>query len=217
MKDESVQNTVNCKRIKHHVQEYPAMRYLESDNPETRSWAFAHQEELNSLDKEHQSLRRWTNEHQDDRELDDVERKSGYTSAGRKKGQLGRPETIWLDQTFENNPEELHQLVHSNSLAKVIQMLTPHQRKILHMSAIQEMKTREIAELLGTTSRNILELLDRTYKKLRIAVKDSRGEGTVGTCARLLGWLIIPNFMIGWQVAKRVYPQIKTKVLRMAA
>lgn len=92
-----------------------------------------------------------------------------------------------------------------------------HQRNILFLSAIQQMKTKEIAEMLGTTSRNILDVLERTYKRIKAIMNSQHGEGYVPTCARMLGWITIPSFMFGWEISKRIYPPLKRKVLSLAA
>jgi len=203
--------------IPHEISEYPALKYLKSDNEEVNQWANRHSEELEALDKKHESTRRWIKEHRDGREFQVAELSFYRSSKGRSKGLPNRPDNKWLEEIFSQDPEDLHQLVSSGKLAKAIQALTAHQRKILYLSAIQQMKTSEVAEMLGTTSRNILDVLERTYKRIKAIINSQNGEGYVPTCARMLGWITIPTFMFGWEISKRIYPPLKRKVLSLAA
>ena len=203
--------------IPHQVSECPAIKYLKSDNEEVRHWAGSHADELESLDNGHGSTRRWIKKPQDGREFQISELSFYRSSKGRSKGLPNRPDNKWLEEIFSQDPEDLHQLVSSGKLAKAIQSLTAHQRNILFLSAIQQMKTSEIAEMLGTTSRNILDMLKRTYRRIKAIMSSQHGEGHVSTCARALGWLTIPTFMFGWEISKRIYPPLKRKVLSLAA
>lgn len=213
------QNEESAKRggIPHQVSEYPALKYLKSDDEEVKQWADRHTDELEALDKRHESTRRWIKEHQDGREFQTAELSFYRSSKGRSNGQPPKPENRWLEEIFSQDPEDLHQLVSSSKLSKAIQALTAHQRKILHMSAIEEMKTKEIAEKLGTSSRNILDVLERTCKRISTIMSGNGGEGYPDTCAVILGWLTIPTFMIGGEISKRIYPPLKRKVLILAA
>lgn len=211
------QETVRKGGILHQVSEYPAMKYLQSNDEEVNQWADRHIDELEALDKKHESTRRWIKEHQDGRELQIAELSFCRSSKGRCKGLQNRPDNKWLEEIFSQDPEDLHQLVSSGKLAKAIQALTAHQREILFLSAIQQMKTSEIAEMLGTTSRNILDVLERTYKRIKTIMNSNNGEGYAPTCARILGWITIPTFMFGWVISKRIYPPLKRKVLGLAA
>lgn len=203
--------------IPHQVSEYPAMKYLQSNDEEARRWAGSHTDELALLDNKHERTRRWIKKHQDGREFQISELNFYRSSKGRSKGLPNRPDNRWLEEIFSQDPEDLHQLVSSGKLAKVIQALTTHQRKILFLSAIQQMKTKEIAEMLGTSCRNILDVLDRTYRRIKAIMSSQHGEGYVPACARALGWLTIPTFMFGWEISKRIYPPHKRKVLSLAA
>lgn len=199
------------------LSEYPAMKYLNSNDAEAKEWAASHADELEALDKEHESLRRRTKKHQDGREFEIAELDQFRSSSGSSKGQPHRPDNKWLEEIYSQRPEDLHQLVSSDKLAKAIQGLTDLQKKVLFMSAIKEMKTKEIAETLGTSSRNILDMLKRTYKRIKTIMNDPRGEGYIDTCSRILGWITIPTFMLGWEISKRIYPPLKRKVLNLAA
>jgi len=203
--------------IPHQVLEYPALKYLKSDNEEINQWADRYTDKLEELDKKHESTRRWIKEHQDGRELQIAELSFFQSSKGRSNGQVYKPENRWLEEIFSQDPEDLHQLVSSGKLAKAIQALTAHQRNILFLSAIQQMKTKEIAEMLGTSCRNILDVLDRTYRRIKAIMSSQHGEGYVPACARALGWLTIPTFMFRWEISKRIYPPLKRKVLSLAA
>lgn len=203
--------------IPHQVSEYPAMKYLQSNNEEVKCWAGIHADELETLDNKHERTRRWIKKHQDGREFQIAELSFYRSGKGRSKGLPNRPDNKWLEEIFSQDPEDLHQLVSSGKLAKAIQALTAHQRNILFLSAIQQMKTKEIAEMLGTSCRNILDVLERTYRRIKAIMSSQHGEGYVPTCARALGWLTIPAFMFGWEISKRIYPPLKRKVLSLAA
>jgi RNA polymerase sigma factor (sigma-70 family) len=203
--------------IPHQVLECPSIKYLKSDNEEVRRWAGSHADELESLDNKHERTRRWIKKHQDGREFQIAELSFYRSSKGRSKGLPNRPDNKWLEEIFSQNPEDLHRLVSSGKLAKAIQELTAHQRNILFLSTVQQMKTSEVAEMLGTTSRNILDVLDRTYKRIKAIMSSQRGEGYIPACTRALGWLTIPTFMFGWEISKRIYPPLKRKVLSLAA
>lgn len=203
--------------IPHQISEYPAIKYLKSGNEEVRRWAGSHTDELETLDNKHERTRRWIKKHQDGREFQIAELSFYRSSKGRSKGLPNRPDNKWLEEIFSQDPENLHQLVSSGKLAKAIKALTAHQRNILFLSAIQQMKTKEIAEMLDTSCRNILGVLDRTYRRIKAIMSSQHGEGYVPACARALGWLTIPTFMFGWEISKRIYPPIKRKVLSLAA
>jgi RNA polymerase sigma factor (sigma-70 family) len=172
---------------------------------------------LELLDNKHERTRRWIKKRQDGREFQISELSFYRSSKGRSKGLPNRPDNKWLEEIFSQDPEDLHQLVSSGKLAKAIQALTAHQRNILFLSAIQQMKTKEIAEMLGTSCRNVLDVLDGTYRRIKAIMNSQRGEGYVPACTRALGWLTIPTFMFGWEISKRIYPPLKRKVLSLAA
>ena len=203
--------------ITHQVSEYPAMKYLQSNDEEVKRWAGIHADELETLDNKYERTQRWIKKHQDGREFQIAELSFYRSGKGKSKGLPNRPDNKWLEEIFSQDPEDLHQLVSSGKLAKAIQALTAHQRNILFLSAIQQMKTKEIAEMFGTSCRNILDVLDRTYRRIKSIISSQSGEGNVPTCARALGWLTIPTFMFGWEISKRIYPPLKQKVLSLAA
>lgn len=203
--------------ILHQISEYPAVKYLKSDDAEVKEWAASHSDELEALDKKHESTRRWIKAYQDAREFETAEFDQFRSSKGRSKGLPHRPDSKWLEEIYSQKPEDLYQLISSEKLAKAIQGLTEHQRNVLFMSAIQEMKTKEIAEMLGTSCRNVLDVLERTYKRIKTLMNSQSGEGYIAVCRIILGWITIPSFMFGWEISKRIYPPLKRKVLSLAA
>jgi RNA polymerase sigma factor (sigma-70 family) len=203
--------------IPHPVSEYSAVKYLNSDDVEAKEWAASHSDELEAMDNEYKNFRRRIKKNEDGREFEIAELDQFRSSSGRSKGQPHRPDNKWLEEIYSQRPEDLYQLVSSEKLAKAIQGLTDLQRKVLFMSAIKEMKTREIAEMLGTSSRNILDMLERTYKRIKTVMNGQRGEGYIDTCSIILGWFTIPTFMFGWEISKRIYPPLKRKILSSAA
>ncbi len=192
--------------IPHKVSEYPAMKYLQSNDEEVKRWADRHTDELEAMDKKHESTWRWIKKYQDGREFQIAELSFYRSGKGRSKGLPNRPDNKWLEEIFSQDPKDLHQLVSSGKLAKAIHALTAHQRNTLFLSAIQQMKTKEIAEMLSTSCRNILDMLDRTYRRIKAIMSSQHGKGYVPACARALGWLTIPTFMFGWEISKRIYP-----------
>lgn len=202
--------------IPHQVSEYPAAKYLNSDDAEVREWAASHSVELEVLDKKHESIRRRIKKYQDGREFEVAELDQYRSCNGRSKGLPYKPDNKWLEEIYSQRPEDLYQLVSSEKLAKAIQGLTEHQRKVLFMSAIQEMKTKEIAEMLGTSCRNILDVLQRIYKRTKALMNSQGGEGYIAACRICLGWITIPTFMLGWEISKRIYPPLKRRVLGLA-
>lgn len=203
--------------IPHHVSEYPAVKYLNSDDAEVREWAASHSDELEALDKKHESTRRWIKKYQDGREFEITELDQYRSGNDRNKGLPYKPDNKWLEEIYSQRPEDLYQLVSSEKLAKAIQGLTEHQRNVLFMSAIQEMKTKEISEVLGTSCRNILDVLERTYKRIKALMNSQHGEGDVAVCRMVLGWITIPTFMLGWEISNRIYPPLKRKVLGLVS
>lgn len=203
--------------VPHQVSEYPAMKYLNSDDTDAKEWAANHSVELEVLDKKDESIRRRIKKYQDDREFEIAELDQFRSSSGRSKGPPCKLDNRWLEEIYSQRPEDLYQLVSSEKLAKAIQALTDHQRNVLFMSAIKEMKTKEIAEALGTSCRNVLDVLERTTKRIKTTMSGQRGEGYIDTCSIILGWLTIPTFMLGWEISKRIYPPLKRKVLSLTA
>lgn len=191
--------------IPHQISEYPAVKYLQSDDAEAREWAASHSDELETLDKKDESIRRRIKKYQDGREFEVAELDQYRSGNGKNKGLPYKPDNKWLEEIYSQRPEDLYQLVGLEKLAKAIQGLTEHQRNVLFMSAIQEMKTKEIAQALGTSCRNILDVLERTYKRTKALMKSQGGEGYIAACRIVLGWITIPTFMLGWEISKRIY------------
>jgi len=183
--------------IPHQISEYPAVKYLQSDDAEAKEWATCHSDELEALDKEHESIRRRIKKNEDGREFEIAELDQFRSGSGRNKGIPSKPDNEWLEEIYSQRPEDLYQLVSSEKLAKAIQGLTDHQRNVLFMNAIQEKKTKEITEILGTSCRNVLDVLERTYKRIKVLMNSRRGEGYIETCRIILGWITIPTFMFG--------------------
>ena len=192
------------------------MKYLNSDAAEAKEWAESHTEELKAMDKEDENRRRQIKKNEDSREFEIAELDQFRSSNGRSKGLPYKPDNKWLEEIYSERPEDLYQLVGSEKLAKAIQGLTDHQKNVLFMSAIQEMKSKEISEVLGTSCRNILDVLERTSKRIKTLMNSKGGECYTDAAARMLGWITIPTFMLGWEISKRVYPPLKRRVLNLA-
>lgn len=108
------------------------------------------------LDNKHERTRRWIKKHQDGREFQIAELSFYRSSKGRSKGLPNRPDNKWLEEIFSQDPEDLHQLVSSGKLAKAIQALTVHQRNIMFLSAIQQMKTKEYPDVVDVGAMRVM-------------------------------------------------------------
>jgi len=62
------------------------------------------------------------------------------------------------DIIFSESPDDLHELVTDGTLSRIIEGLTPSQKKVLFHIAALRYTTAETAELLGVSERNIRKL-----------------------------------------------------------
>ncbi|MEG1631202.1 MAG: sigma-70 family RNA polymerase sigma factor [Hydrogenoanaerobacterium sp.] len=103
---------------------------------------------------------------------------------------------------YSKRPEDLAQLMSSGTLSRAIEALTEKQREVLFLRYVQQYTNTEIAEISGTTARNIRKHEEKALDMLRMAVgiiKDKKGEGNVDTLAKILAVLIFPTFAFGWR------------------
>jgi RNA polymerase sigma factor (sigma-70 family) len=194
--------------------EVSAETYLNSRDAEAAAWARENAQELDALDSETANLYRRQREHTDYRTAEELELAKKNAMGVPRGGRPHSPENRWLNEIFGDDPEEFYQMVGSEKLAEAIRKLTPHQRRVIHMSAVQELRASEIAEAIGTSERNVRDVLQRAYAMLR---RGADGEGYPETASVILGWMLFPTFMLGWQISKRVYPAVRRTLLKNAA
>lgn len=111
----------------------------------------------------------------------------------------------------------MYQLISDPVLAQAIKELTPHQQNVVHMSIVKKMKNSEIAKRLGTTDRNVRDVLQRTYKKMRDVLQDNRAEGSIVAVTAVLFIIVFPTFAIGWGISCWIYPKLKKAVMEQVA
>ena len=85
------------------------------------------------------------------------------------------------------------------------------------MSIVKGMKNSNIAKRLGTSDRNVRDVLQRTYEKLSEALGNNRGEGYLDAVAATLFVMLLPTFAIGWGISCLIYPRLKKAVIGLVA
>jgi RNA polymerase sigma factor (sigma-70 family) len=173
---------------------------------------------LAELDREERNNNRKHKSHRDDIDVTIAERdpEDWETYPRAKLLKLSRHED-WLEIIFSQRSQDLHHLTEDEKVSAAIKNLTEKQKQVLHLNIVWQYTTQDIAEMLGTTDRNVRKHREKALEAIRRAVAGSGGEGYAETAAAILGWMIIPTFMIGWAIAKRTYPFLKRKLTRKAA
>lgn len=115
----------------------------------------------------------------------------------------------WDDIIFSQKPEDLHHLVEEYPTSAALKELSPRQKEILLENIVHGTTTQELADNAGCTVRNITKQRQKALEHVRWLVTGNSGECYPDTAAIILGWMVIPTFMIGWEISKRIYPRIK--------
>lgn len=200
--------------------EVSAESYLNSEDSEVSQWATENARELQQMDRDTINLYRRHMANSDLRSTDTIleKRKKKETTLRPGRGNLPKdPTDRWIDNIFSHRPEDLFQLVSDERLANELKNLTPRQQEVVHMSIVKKMKNSEIAKRLGTTDRNVRDILQRTYEKMRAVLSDNRGEGYLDSAIWVLLATVLPTFAIGWGISCWIYPKLKRAVTGMAA
>lgn len=200
--------------------EVSAEKYLNSNHTEVSQWAAEHERELQQMDRDTINLYRRYTANNDLRRTDTIleKRKRKETTLRPGRGNLPKdPTDRWIDNIFSHRPEDLFQLVSDERLANELKNLTHRQQEVVHMSIVKKMENSEIAKRLGTTDRNVRDILQRTYEKMRHVLSDNSGEGYVDAVAIILLAILLPTFAIGWGISCWIYPKLKRAVTGMAA
>lgn len=82
---------------------------------------------------------------------------------------LSRPED-WNKIIFSRNPEDLHQLVEEYPVSETLRELTPMQKKILLLNIVHGIPTKELAEDMGCSTRNITKHRQKALETVRFLV-----------------------------------------------
>lgn len=200
--------------------EVSAESYLNSHNIEASQWAAENERELQQLDRDTINLYRRHMANSDLRSTDTVlekRKKKEATLRPQRGNQPNDPTDRWINHMFSHSPEDLFQLVSDERLANELKNLTPRQQEVVHMSIVKKMKNSEIAKRLGTTDRNVRDILQRTYERMRDILRDNRGEGYLDAAIWILLSTIFPTFAIGWGISCWIYPKLKKAVTGLAA
>lgn len=200
--------------------EVSAESYLNSENNEVSQWAAENARELQQMDRDTINLYRRHMANSDLRNTDTVleKRKKKETTLRPGRGNLPKdPTDRWINNMFSRRPEDLFQLVSDERLANELKNLTPRQQEVVHMSIVKKMKNSEIAKRLGTTDRNVRDILQRAYERMRAVLSDNRGEGYIDAVTTILLILVFPTFAVGWGISCWIYPKLKKAVMEQAA
>jgi DNA-directed RNA polymerase specialized sigma subunit, sigma24 homolog len=175
-------------------------------------------DELTKLDHEEQNNERKHKFHRDGMDITIADRdpEAGEAYPRTKLLKLSRCED-WLESIFSKSYKDLHHLVENSEVSAAIRKLTDKQKQVLHLNIVEEYTIQDIAAMLGTTGRNVRKHREKALDFIRQAVSGNSGEGYVGSVAVILGWVVIPTFMIGWEISKRVYPSVKHNLIQKAA
>lgn len=200
--------------------EVTAESYLNSENSEVSQWATENERELQQMDRDTINLYRRHMANSDLRSTDSVleKRKRKEAVLNPQRGtQPKDPTERWINNMFSRRPEDLFQLVSDEKLACELKNLTHRQQEVVHMSIVKKMKNSEIAKRLGTTDRNVRDILQRTYGKMRDVLQDNRAEGSIVAVTAVLFIIVLPTFAIGWGISCWIYPKLKKAVMEQAA
>lgn len=177
---------------------------------------------LREMDREEQNNERRQRAHRADMDITiadrELERGETYRVADMLK--LSRCED-WEDIIFSQSTEELHQLVEEYPTSAALKELTPLQKEILLENIVHGIQAKDIAQRENCSTRNITKHRQRALEQIRFLVtglnpKRRSGEGYLGSPTENICWILLPTFMIGWEISKRIYPRLKKAVMRIA-
>lgn len=120
--------------------------------------------ELDHFDENNERRHR---EHRDDRDLTLLDRQhceGEYGSFGLRS--LCRTED-WDEIIFSQDPEELYQLAEECPVSAALRELTPRQKEILLKNIVWGIPTKDLAEKVGCSVRNITKQRQRALEQVR--------------------------------------------------
>lgn len=115
----------------------------------------------------------------------------------------------WNDIIFSQQPKDLHNLVEEYPTSAALKELSPRQKGILLENIVHGTTTQELADKADCTVRNITKQRQKALERVRWLVTGNSGECYPDTAVIILGWMVLPTFMIGWEISKRIYPRIR--------
>lgn len=115
----------------------------------------------------------------------------------------------WNDIIFSQQPKDLHNLVEEYPTSAALKELSPRQKEILLENIVHGTTTQELADKADCTVRNITKQRQKALERVRWLVTGNSGECYPDTAVIILGWMVLPTFMIGWEISKRIYPRIR--------
>jgi len=117
---------------------------------------------------------RYRNDHLDGTDITSVGRDSnGFLPSTSKALRISTDED-YLDLIFSERPEDLHELVSDEAMIAAVKKHTPRQKEALHCFLTPNIKTADVALLLGTSDRNILKLLAAARKNILTEIGEAK-------------------------------------------
>ena len=94
-------------------------------------------------------------------------RDSWYQISAKQCPQKPDKSLVWLDQIYSQTADGLGQLMEDGKLTKAIEQLTNLQREVLFLHYVKRYTIDEIAEMLGSSPRNIRKRRQTALEKVR--------------------------------------------------
>ena len=76
----------------------------------------------------------------------------------------------WNEIIFSRNPEELYQLVEEYPVSEALRELTPIQKKVLLLNVVHGIPAKDLAEVMGCSTRNITKHRQKALETVRFLV-----------------------------------------------
>lgn len=160
-------------------------------------------------------------EHRDDMDITVLERNREEDELFPKAKilKICRPDD-WDEIIFSRAPGDLHELVSDETISRAIESLTEKQKEVLFYNIVHQFTVKEIAEFTQTSDRNIRKHKEKALEAIRTfisAAKNSNGSIDIKAAVIVLNWLLLPTFMIGWKISKRLCPKLMRTFTQKAA
>jgi len=110
--------------------------------------------------------RKKRNKYQDSMDITTLDRRNDEDRLDTSKALRITSDLDYLEIIFSQQPEDLYELVTDEAHIAAIKCLTSRQREALFHSIPPRTKTKDIAEEMGTSSRNILKHLAKAREKI---------------------------------------------------
>ena len=113
-------------------------------------------------------------DHLDDMDITMLDRENDDCRLNTSKAPRITSDLDYLDLIFTQRPEDLHEVVTDEALITAIKKLTRCQKDVLFLSMQPHTKTKQAAENLGSTPRNIRKHLAKARRKILEKTGDPR-------------------------------------------